>query len=294
MTPEPDCEKAFELLDAVGKLNRQNPYRQGNVIVLPDYGQVVMTGDLHGHEVSFHRLKHFADLDRCPQRHVIVHELIHTNNDDPYAGPCEDCSCRLLLEALEWKREFPDQVHFLMGNHDLAQITGREITKSGSASIVAFDNWVRERFGSDAEGLLGALREYLSTLPLGARCPNGVWLSHSLPGPHAMDTFDASILDRDWRSDDLLPHGSVYELLWGRAHTAEQLEELADLFDADLFVVGHQAQPEGFDCQFNRMIILASDHSQGCFMPIDLAKRYSFEDLAARIRYFHQLPVPEA
>jgi hypothetical protein len=291
MTCQP--EKALELLEVVGSLNREDPFRDGNLILLPDYGQVVMTGDLHGCETNFHRLRFFADLDRCPQRHVIIHELIHINNHDAFSPSCEDRSCQLLLEALEWKQAFPDQVHFVLGNHDLAQITGREITKSGAASIAAFNDWVRQTFGRLGDRFLDDLSLLLSTFALAARCPNRLWLSHSLPGPYATDTFDAAIFNREWQPLDLLPGGSIYDLVWGRGHTREQLDRLADVLDSDFFIVGHQGQPTGFDCQFDRMIILSSDHSQGCFMPIDLAKRYHFDDLTARIRYFHQIPAPQ-
>jgi len=286
-------DKAINLLNAAAKLNLEDPLREGNVIILPNYGQVVMTGDLHGCETNFERLKHFADLQRCPHRQVIVHELIHlSNNHGSSSGqPREDRSCDLLLRALEWKVQFPDQVHFLLGNHDLAQTTGREITKAGLATTAAFNDWVSQQFGPDAEELLEALPKLFVTFPLAARTTTGIFMSHSLPGPYAMDQFDATIFSRDYQPADLLRGGSVYELVWGRGHTAEQLEQLSQMLDVQFFIVGHQGQPCGFDCQFDRMIILASDHYEGCFMPLDLSKRYEFEDLVARIRYFRLVPM---
>lgn len=283
-------DNVLDLLHETGTLNRDDPLRAGNVVTLPDHGQVVMTGDLHGYEANFRRLERFADLDRYPHRHVILHELIHMNNCGALEAGQEDRSCELLLEALRWKVRFPEQVHFLLGNHDIAQVTGREISKAGAASIAAFNEWVRRCFRTAADVFLEALHELLLTFPLAARCPTGVWLSHSLPGPYAMEMFDVGIFERPYDDVDLRPGGSVYEFLWGRGHTHQQLDDLAKLLGAELFVVGHQCQGGGYAREDDRMIILSSDHAEGCFLPIDLSKSYTIDDLVARIRFFYQVP----
>ncbi len=285
-------EKALELLEVGRELVRQDPCREGNVIVLPNYGQVVMTGDLHGYKPNLQKLKRFASLKRSPQRHVVLHEILHVNSFDVSGSHGGDDSCQLLLSALKWKIDYPEQVHFMLGNHDLAQITNREISKAGGPSIAMFNEGVYQSFGSDADMVLEAINRLLLAFPLAARCPNRIWLSHSLPGPYALDEFDMTIFGRQWEEEDLLPGGSVYELVWGRMHTQSSMEQLCDLFDVDHFVVGHQGQSEGFECQFGHMIILASEHPNGCFMPIDLSKDYDIDDLIDRVRYFYQVTLP--
>lgn len=286
-------DKALDLMARVAEINANDPLRKGNLIVLPHFGQVVMTGDMHGFRANFEKLKVFADLDRCPDRHVVLHELIHTSvNGDDVAGD-EDQSCQLLLAALEWKLAYPAQVHFIMGNHDLAQITDREITKSGGASIAAFNQWVCQEFSKEGLEILERVRALLATFSLAVRCPNRIWLSHSLPSPYAMEDYDITIFTRTVRPVDLLPKGSVYELVWGRNHTAEQLDRLAKLLDVDYFIVGHQNQPSGCGCAHEREIILASDHHRGCFLPIDLSRQYAFDELMGRLRYFHEITWPE-
>jgi hypothetical protein len=290
----PQSAQIIEILDQAAALNRQDPFREGHLIKLPAYGQAIMTGDFHGCLENFQKLQWFADLKRCFHRHVIIHELIHSNGNHPLDGhsrAVEDCSCMLLIQAAMWKIEFPDQVHFLLGNHDLAQITTREITKGGSASIANFNKWIMARFGvEDGARIIEKITEFLLTLPLAAKCPNHIWLSHSLPGPLDMDDFDFSIFDRDWRLEDMTPRGSVYDLVWGRSHPPDQLKELAEMLRVDFFILGHQRQEEGYAALSDRLIILASDHSQGCFLPIDLATRYTFKDLVARIKFFIHLP----
>ncbi len=283
----PSAEQILDILDQASEVTRQDPYRQGHLIVLPNYGQVIMTGDFHGCLDNFARLEWFADLKRCSQRHVVIHELIHTNG----SGESEDGSCMLLVRAAQWKIEYPDQVHFLLGNHDLAQLTAREISKGGAASIANFNRWIVSRYG-EANGtkVIEKIGEFLATLPVAARCPNRLWLSHSLPGPYAMDNFDFSIFDRQWQWDDFVPRGSVYETVWGRGHTAQQLADLAEILKVDYFILGHQRQDQGYMVQWERLIILASDHGLGCFMPIDLSTSYTFPDLVRRIKFFYDLP----
>lgn len=287
-------DQIIKVLDEAAALCRDDALREGHILTLPDYGQVIMTGDFHGCHDNFRKLQWFADLERCLHRHVIIHELIHSNDLfvlDANQNPGADCSCMLLFQAAQWKIDYPDQVHFLMGNHDLAQITCREITKGGLASIAHFNKGIYDRFGA-AEGdrIIGKVREFLLTLPLAARCSNRVWLSHSLPGPQNMDRFDFSVFGRGWQPEDLLPGGGVYETVWGRSHTPEQLNELAGLLNVNYFILGHQRQELGYDAQADRLIILASDHGQGSFLPIDLSKKYCFSELVDRIRYFYDLP----
>jgi len=290
------CQSS-EIIDVLGQaatLNRLDPLREGHLLKLPDYGQVIMTGDLHGCLENFRKLRRFADLDRNFHRHVLIHELIHTNGVLDLDGnhvQCEDASCMLLAQAAQWKMEFPEQVHFLLGNHDLAQMTSREVTKGGAASIANFNKWITDAFG-ETQGLaiIDAVRTFLFTLPLAAKSPNRLWMSHSLPGPYAMDNYDFSIFDREWTYQDMIPRGSVYETVWGRNHTPEQLPELADILKVDFFIVGHQRQEQGFDAPADRLLILASDHGQGCFLPIDLSRRFAFQDLIARVKFFCDLP----
>ncbi|NLE29935.1 MAG: hypothetical protein GX629_09735 [Phycisphaerae bacterium] len=283
-----DPDQIIDILDQASIQNRLDPLREGHMLNLPNYGQVVMTGDLHGCIHNFKKLQWLADLERVVHRHVIVHELIHANGNSNADG---DDSLLLLIQAARWKIDYPDQVHFLMGNHDLAQLTDREISKGGAASIANFNKWIADRFGeSAARKILTKINEFLLSLPLAARSPNRIWFSHSLPGTHAMDYFDFSLFSRDWEAADYVPKGSLYELLWGRNHTAEQLAELAGLLNIDFFILGHQRKEQGYDLQYEKLIILASDHNLGCFLPIDLARRYTFKELAERIKFFYELP----
>jgi hypothetical protein len=54
---------------------------------------------------------------------------------------------------------------------------------------------------------------------------------------------------------------------------------MAELFDVDIFILGHQPQQQGWSRAGKNLIIIASDHNHGCLLPIDLAKSYTVETL---------------
>jgi hypothetical protein len=57
------------------------------------------------------------------------------------------------------------------------------------------------------------------------------------------------------------------------------LDKLAELFDVDIFIVGHQPQQQGWSRAGENLIIIASDGNHGCLLPVDLAKSYTVEQL---------------
>jgi hypothetical protein len=63
------------------------------------------------------------------------------------------------------------------------------------------------------------------------------------------------------------------------------VELLARRFGVDLFVIGHTPQDMGH-ARNGRLLILASDHAHGVFLPIDLARHYTAEQLEESIRKF--------
>lgn len=278
-----DAAQAVDTFHEAAAQNRDDPLRDGSLLRFPDYGQVVMTGDLHGHRRNFAKLQKYCDLDHAGARHVMLHEVIHEEVETLHG---QDTSHEVLLDAARWKCAFPDQVHFLQSNHELAQFNGHEITKNGRIVTADFDASVRRAYGPQGDRVTDAIRTFIRSLPLAGRTANGVFLSHSLPSPRALPSFDVTVFSREPDDADLADGGAAYQLVWGRYHTDAALECLSDLLDAAFFVCGHQPQDTGYDVVHDRMVILASDHNHGVFLPIDLAKPVTLERLTSRIRPF--------
>jgi len=278
-----DPNSAIETFREAAELNLDDPFRKGSQILLPDYGQVVVTGDLHGHRRNFAKLVKYCGLASSRSRHVILQEIIHVDDED---SASTDLSNELLLEAARWKVEFPDQVFFIQSNHEVSQLTGRAIMKAGHGVLEGFVAGVEATYGrDDAPSVMAAIETFIESYPLAARTSNGLFISHSLPSERDMADFDPSILNRRVTRKDL-EEGPADKFLWGRRHSSDLLDRLADMLDVELFILGHQPEPMGFRQVGQRLLILASDHSHGVFLPIDLSKPVAMAEVVKRIRKF--------
>jgi hypothetical protein len=274
---------ACDLLAEATELIREDPNRSGSTLTFGAAGQLVMTGDMHGARRNLDKLKRFCQLDRNPARSVILHELIH---EEPQEHGGADLSIDLLLEALQWKVDHPDNVFFLQSNHEMAQLRRHEITKGGRSVLYDFERGLEQRFGADGAQVLAGVEAYIAALPLAAKTAKGVFMAHSLPDALAMQRFDLDVLGRELTGADMDPGGAAYDLVWGRFQKPADLDQFAERLGVKMFVVGHTPQDDGFGVT-GRMIVLASDHSHGVFLPIDLSRDYSDADaLAAQARKF--------
>ncbi len=265
-----DAQVVIDLFRQATRQNLDNPYRKGSCCHLPARGRLLMTGDLHDHLLNYQRIVKLADLDADKDNMVVLHEVIH--GEHKLNG--RDHSIRMLSRVAALVTRYPGQVHVMLGNHELAQLTGAEILKGGHSSVSMFDEGLDFMFDEDADGVRQAMQEFMRSMLLAVRCPNGVFCSHSLPSPYALDDFDPGIIDRVPTDEELEHGGSAYSLVWGRNHTEELAEDLAEDWDTSLFIVGHQPVDTGYDLEGKSMIILNSDDDHGAALPIDLARQY--------------------
>lgn len=267
------CEKGIEL-------NYSAKHRKGNIIHLPDSGKVVITGDLHGHRRNFEKISAFADLDSNPDTYLIFQEILHGGPEDK-SGGC--LSFELFMEILDYQLKHPNQVILVMGNHDTAIIGNGDVMKGGKEMNQALKAAMKRHFQDNYQQVILKLKAYLLSQPIGVRCDNRIWISHSLPANRFVDGFDMGIFDKQLGLEDVVRQEPLYQLTWGRRHSQETLDKMAQMLDVDFFVLGHQPQDQGWSQAGSNLIILGSDHNHGCLMNIDLAKKYCIDELANSI-----------
>lgn len=275
-------KEIIAILEQATQANRDDPWRVGNLIELRPPGEVVMTGDLHGHVRNFGKICDYAQLGRYGNRHLVLHELIHGVIDPRTPDECH--SYELVAQAAQLKLQFPDQVHLLMGNHAMAQLIRGEIIKNGRAMVRALMGGVQTAYGANGHHVLQALDQFILSLPLAVRTSNRLWLSHSLPSVRHLPTFDDGIFHKCLTLQDMNTNNSIHALLWDRRHSAGLLDKLRIRWGVDLFIVGHQPQSQGWSEPQPGLFVLACDHAHGCFVSCDLEQRYGSEDLAREIR----------
>lgn len=269
-------QKTIDLLNKALEANNADKFRRGNVIHLPADVQLIATGDIHGHRRNFERIVAFADLANNPDRHLILQEIIHGGPRDEQGG-C--LSHQLLFDVAGYKLSFPDRVHIIMGNHDIAFINSNKVMKDGEEMNRLTAMALKREFPERSEDVKLALRQFLFSQPLAVRCKNRIWLSHSLPSDRFLDRFDKQILNKQLKINDCEKPGSAYLLTWGRNMSQQTLDKIAELFDADIFILGHQPQQQGWKKAGDNLLIIASDHDHGCLLPIDLSKSYTVQML---------------
>ena len=264
-----DAEGVCALLDAAAERMLADPARRGSSVHLPARGRILLTGDLHDNPVHFQLVQKLARLDRSPDHHLVLHELIH--GDRLVNGV--DLSYRMLCRVAQLTLARPGQVHVVLANHELAQAFRHPVSKGAGDNNELFDAGLDWAFGDDAPQVEEAVGRLVRAMPLAVRCGNGLMLSHSLPAPHDLDGFDAGIIDRAIEeSDYALRTGSAWRMVWGRGWTPELLAELGTKWGVRLFVLGHAFVEHGAEAPFANLLLLNTDHAQGRVVTVDLSE----------------------
>jgi len=263
-------------------LNVADPRRNGNTVRIEPGCEVIATGDLHGHRANLMKIVSYTDLGAREDRRLVLQEIVHAP-PDPRTG--HDRSVDVLLRAARLKISHPKQVLFILGNHDVAQATGNEITKAGRGVCEDFAAGVLYACGEDdAPEVLEAITTFLLSTPIAVRCPGGVWISHTLPTPQRMEHAGRDVPEAPYGSADLRRGGRVYEWTWGRRQTPEQVDDLAQHLGACFFVLGHRHIDSAYEFIGPKAVILTAEHDRGCLLEFCSDQPLSEADARDRLK----------
>jgi len=238
----------------------EDPRRRGNTVWLDGDHELVVCGDLHGQRNLLGRVIHHAGLGTRPERILLLQELLHGPLD---AATGKDRSIEVLMRAARLRLAHPDQVLLVLSNHDVAQITDREVSKEGRTLCRQFATDTISAFAEGGEEVLAASLTFLCSLPLAVRTEAGTFIAHSVPSPRQMSPAILGVLDRPTQDDDLRPGGAVYEWTWGRRQTAAQFEELAEQLNATFFLLSHRHLDSAYEIICPRAAAITSEETSG-------------------------------
>lgn len=274
-----DAAAVIDAFDRAAAASLGSTLRRGSAIHLPATGRLLVAGDLHDHGLNFQRLVKLAALDSGEDHRLVLHEIVHGRR----LINGMDLSVRLLARIASLQAALPSQVFVMLGNHELSQFQGTGILKNSTNVVELFNQGVEFLYADEAPRVSEAMNRYLRSLALAIRCANGVFVSHSLPSPRMMETFDPAIVDRLPTEADLAMNGSAYQLVWGRKQSQEVADDLGDEWDADLFLMGHQPADMGHERLGRNMLVLASDHEHGVGLPVDLTREHDMDELIEKL-----------
>ncbi len=159
----PDPARLLTTLQRAVDAFRATAGRRGRIVDLQGAAEVLVAGDLHGNLDNFRRLLQIANLARNPARHFVLQEAIHGPHRYPAGG---DRSHQLLDLIAALKCQHPSQVHFLIGNHELAQATGRRIAKDNLELNDLFISGIRTAYGERADDVYKTYLCLIAAAPL--------------------------------------------------------------------------------------------------------------------------------
>lgn len=279
MSPAADLQNAHavtDLFDRAADLLRLSAHRAGCVVHLPATGRLLATGDLHDNPIHLRKVIRLAALDASPDHHVTLHELIHSER----LVNGVDLSYRVLAKVAQLVTDFPLQVHPLLANHEISQMTNVGVSKGAGDSVKLFTSGIDFVFTEDAPEVTRAVNGFIAAMPLALRSESGVFCAHSLPNQVFLPRFDRAVFERNLKPEDYRsPSGPAYQMTWGRGHTAASLDALAAEWNVRLFILGHEYIQTGIEARGSHAVILNTDHDRATVLPIDLQNPAPVEDL---------------
>jgi hypothetical protein len=180
--------------------------------------------------------------------------------------------------------EHPGRVHFILGNHELAELSDYPILKNRQLLNFQFRLGLRQMYGPSDEEVREAYVRFLWTCPLTIRLPHGVFISHSLPDGVDRRGFDPSVLLRELRPEDCAEQADVFRLLWGRDYRRENARAFAELIGARILITGHEPCDEGFIAPNDRQIILDCCGDKAAYVILPVGVELSQAEIIGRIR----------
>ncbi len=253
----PDPAKLLLQIHRAAMIQNTQSGRSGRLLDLAAGDSILVAGDLHGQLDILRRILLLADLSNQKSRHLVLQEVLHgpfTYED----GSDKSHQALDLVAALIC--QYAGRVHFLPGNHELAQIHGRMIMKSDRLLNRVFEQGVQKAYGPKAPEFLEAYETLIESSPLAIRTPNRILLTHSLPKAGALDAFDLSLLKMGPVRQDFATGGGLYGLFWDRDTTADTVARFLEKCNSQWLVTGHIPLETGFEIRSERHVIVDCHH----------------------------------
>lgn len=277
-------EKVIANYGKATEANRQTPGREGNVVLLTAdvADEVMITGDIHGHRRNFNTIRRLAQLDGHPRRHLILQEVCHGGPTYPTNGGCMSHS--VLEDVAKLKAQYPERVHFVLGNHELAELTDYPIQKNKQMLNLLFRLGLQQMYGPATEKVREAYFPFLRSCPLGIRLPGGVFITHSIPENVDSRRFDKTIFARQIDPAEYYERSGIFELVWGRDYRQENADAFAELTGAKVLINGHEPCPEGFNTPNKAQIILDCCSDKACYVILPTDREFTQAEIVERIQ----------
>lgn len=254
---------------------------------LPAKGQVLVSTDLHGNLEDFRRLtRHYLELREAdPDTYwVILGDIVHGPDEtararNPVLYDYEDQSKAIVAEVIALARQFPNDIFFVIGNHEWAHVGGPRTRKFHVDEAEHLESTM-----SLSE--IRALHVLIHESYLAISTPCGALLCHGspakIPSFEALDDIDFAFLEPrsmafDLVSDIITAYGQT------ESDTRAMLDKLSSPSAALRFVLhGHDRDEKGIFFEENNqvcVVIFGAPRHEKRYVVLDLTQKYEMENL---------------
>ncbi len=278
----PPPERMLTTLKKATDATRGTLGRTGRLLQLNGATEILVAGDLHGNLPHFLSILKAADLANQPGRHLILQELIHSEFFYPNGG---DKSHQLVDLFAALKCTFPERVHYLPGNHEIAQMLGRQIAKGAQTQNTLFAEGLKHAYGTSAVEIHKAYNELFRASPLAIRTPNGIFCCHTVIPAKTLPLFDPmKLLEEDYPDAEYGPGGMVYGLLWGRDTAQRTAEAFLRKVDADWLITGHIKTDLGYEVPNTKQLIVDCAETPGAYVLAPADRPVTLEEIVGGVK----------
>lgn len=282
------ADGVISLCQTAADANRRTPGRRGNIVHLsPSEGtEIMVVADLHGNRLNYEKLLRVAALDDHPHRHLVLQEVCHGGPQYPGDGGC--MSHLLLEDCIRLKQTYPTRFHFLLSNHELAELGDYPIAKKRKMLNLLFRHGITEMYGCRGERVRQAYLDFLASCPLAIKLSTGVFISHSCPEKCDQQPFDVSVFERSLTPADYRQGSAAFKLVWGRDFRRENAAAFAQQVGAKLLVHGHEPCSAGFSTPNDTQVILDGCCTAASYLMLPIDREVSQSQLVSYIYRLHE------
>lgn len=270
---------------------RRSPKNQlSRLLRLPQKGRLLICTDLHGNLRDFRRMRDlFMEADQRGEQPFLLFtgDLIHGPNCEEEEWPeylgsyFPDESPKIVEGFIQLKKQYPDRVACLLGNHEHSHVGGPHTPKFWPDETLHFEQTVGIRLAKRYQKLF-------MTFPAVAVASCGVVVTHA--APHAEISGPEDIANLNYQGFEWIQINAIEQLpllgrlLWSRSCPPDVARRfLAALGKGgqplNLVVFGHEIESEGFRRIGDEQLLLSTSfgvpNEKKTYLSLDLSSSYA-------------------
>ena len=191
----------------------------------------------------------------------------------------------ILEDVAELKTKYPEQVHFILGNHELAELTDYpDPEEQADAQSVSF-GWDCSRCtGRPPRESTRRIARFLRTLPAGGAAAAGrVHFAQPARGRRRRRIRPVGPRRATSRPTTTASGSDVFRLVWGRDYRRENARAFAELVGAKVLINGHEPCHEGFIAPNDLQIILDCCGDKAAYVILPVGVELSHAEIMERV-----------